>query len=188
MSIEYIKSRINIDDHYKIFYDIYNNYNNYEFINKEYCKNYLLIIFSELYEKVIDLEIINNMIEKREIIPRTNQQKFRQEVISRFRTCIISDIHYESCQASHIYDLSDEPLNYDVNNGILLNATLHMEFDQLKWGIHPDTYKIIISEKHQCQNLEINKFINIDLQSKLKEYPDMKKYLRKKFEKFINNT
>ena len=133
MSIEYIESRINVDDHHEIFYDIYNNYENYEFVNSEYCKNYLCIIFNELFDKEIDLNLISDMGNTKEIIIREKQKKFRQDIISRFTACVISDIHYESCQASHIYDLQDNKLSYDINNGILLNATLHMEFDKLKW-------------------------------------------------------
>lgn len=60
---------------------------------------------------------------------KNEQEYFRQNIISRFETCIISDIHSDSWQASHIYDLMDEPINYDINNGILLNVTLHLEFD-----------------------------------------------------------
>lgn len=101
--------------------------------------------------------------------------------------CVISNIHYESCQASHIYDLKYEPLNYDINNGILLNATLHLEFDKLKWCIDPYTYKIIISEKYKSQNLEIKKYVDIDLYTKLYKYPHMLYYLKKKYIKFIEH-
>ena len=187
MLTEYIESRINVEDHTNIFYDIYSNYEKYEFINSEYCKNYLCIIFSELFEKEIDLNLINEMSNKKEITPRANQKTFRKDIISRFTSCVVSDIHYESCQASHIYDLQDNKLNYDINNGILLNATLHMEFDTLKWCIHPYTYKIIIAEKYQHQNLDIKKYIDIDLQSKLEIYPQMQSYLQKKYKKFIDD-
>jgi hypothetical protein len=187
MIADYIKSRIETEEHNKIFYDIYTNYKKYNFINKEYCKNYLLIIFSELFDIDIDLMTINDLNNKSEIITRINQDEFREQIISRFTECIISGIHPDSCQAAHIYDLKYIPLNYDINNGILLSATLHLEFDKLKWCIHPKTYKIIISKKYQDQQLEIKKYIDTDLQTKLEKYPHMQYYLKEKYQKFIND-
>ena len=90
--------------------------------------------------------------------------------------------------AAHIYDIKYDSLNYDVNNGILLNATLHMEFDKLKWCIHPVTFKIIISKKYNHQQLEIKKYINKDISSKLKKFPHMREYLEKKFQVFMDNS
>ena len=187
MITQYIESKILIEDHNKIFYDIYKNYKSYDFVNREYCKNYLLIVFDELFDKDIDLKIIDDINNKSENNSRIGQDEFKKQIISRFEKCIISDIHHESCQASHIYDLKYEPLNYDINNGILLNATLHLEFDNLKWCIHPNTYKIIISKKYQDQNLEIKKYINKKLESKLDKYPHMRIYIHKKFKKFIED-
>ena len=184
MALEYINSKINDTNYNDLFCEIYNKYEQYDFINREYCKNYLLIIFSELFKKNIDLSLIQNT---NEIIQRNEQEYFRNNIISRFEMCIISDIHYESCQASHIYDLKYEPLNYDINNSILLNATLHLEFDKLKWCIDPYTYKIIISEKYKSQNLEIKKYVDTDLQTKLHKYPHMLYYLKKKYIKFIEH-
>jgi hypothetical protein len=182
--VQDIKNRINKDNHNTIFYDIYNNYDKYNFINREYTKNYLLIVFSELFDIDIDLDLINNENIK---IQRIEQEKFRQQVVNRFETCIISDIHQDSCQAAHIYDLKYEPLNYDLNNGILLSATLHLEFDKLKWCIDPNTYNIVISKKYCMQNLEINKYINNDIYSKLKKYPHINYYLCLKYQKFMND-
>lgn len=185
MTLLYIKSKILTDDHNEIFYDICNDYKKYGFINREYCKNYLLIIFSELFNKDVDLDIVDGM-NKSDKILRIDQDKFREQIISRFKTCIISDVHHESCQASHIYDLKYDNSNYDSNNGLLLNATLHLEFDKLKWCIHPVTYEIVVSNRFQNQNLEINKYLNKDLRSKLEKYPDIQYYLHKKYQKFIS--
>jgi hypothetical protein len=141
-------------------------------------------VFSELFDIDIDLDLINN---ENINIQRIEQEKFRQQVVNRFETCIISDIHQDSCQAAHIYDLKYEPLNYDLNNGILLSATLHLEFDKLKWCIDPKTYIIIISKKYCMQNLEINKYINNDIYSKLKKYSNINYYLSLKYHKFMND-
>lgn len=187
MAIEYIEQLIDTVDPHILFYEIYSDYEKYDQINREYCKNYLMIIFSELYGLDIDLQIIRDMDDRSEIVQRREQNNFRQMIVRRFDRCLISDIHNESCQASHIHDLADEPLNYNLNNGILLSATLHMEFDRLKWCIDPHTYRIVLSSKYCDQNLEIKKYIDRDLRSKLVHYPQMLYYLKKKFQKFTDD-
>lgn len=187
MAVEYIKSRIKTDNHHDIFYKIYDNFNEYKLVNREYCKNYLLILFREVFNKDIDMDIISEMNGKNKT-KRIGQCEFREHVLTRFDTCIISGLHAESCDVCHIYDLEHEKLNYDINNGILMNATLHREFDKLKWCINPTTYKIIISKKCCDQSLGIKKYINVDLKSKLQKYPQMTYYLEKKYNKFMDSN
>lgn len=187
MAIEYIEHRINTDDHNRIFYDIYNHYDKYDFINREYCKNYLLVIFNELFDRTIDLQLVSRMNELGETVRRKEHENFRQQVVRRDGCCVISGVHMDSCEAAHIYDLQYEPLNYDPNNGILLGATLHLEFDRLKWCVDPATYQIVISEKYRVQNLEIKKYTYKDLRLKLSDHPLMRDYLKKKFQKFTDD-
>lgn len=184
--MDFIESNIGIMSNNEIFCEIYNNYIRYGFMDKEYCKNYLLLVFGEIYNTDIDLNEINKMIEGNEDITRSCQTNFRKEIINRFKNCIISGVDCDSCQAAHIYDLKYEKLNYDVNNGILLSATLHLEFDQLKWCINPETYNIEISKNHQMRNLEINKYKHLNLKHVLGCYPSIQYYLQKKYNQFIN--
>jgi len=171
----------------QIFCDIYKNYKQYNYITSEYCKNYLLTVFSELYDIEIDLNVIHEM-EKKETNDRGyHQTEFRDSVVERFDSCIITNIHKDSCDAAHIYDLKYNPLCYDVNNGLLLSKTLHTEFDSLKWCINPYTYKIVIVDEYKNSNLGINDYDGMDLTDKLSGYSLMKQYLIDKWNIFNNH-
>ena len=113
---------------------------------------------------------------------RIGQPEFRNKLINRFGTCIItrSDI-FDAC---HIVPYSESE-DMDINNGILLNKCHHDYYDKYFWSINPSTYNIEIN-----YNL-INKddyFIKIllgtDLQY-LREYRLMKPYLIKHYEEFL---
>jgi hypothetical protein len=172
----------------RIFCDIYKNYKDYKFINSEYCKNYLLTIFSELYDIDINLDEIYE-IEKKETNNRGyHQQEFRNSLIERYNSCIISNIDKDSCDAAHIYDLKYNPCCYDVNNGLLLSKTLHTEFDNLKWCINPYTYKVEIADRYKDSNLGINKYDDLDLTDKLSIHKQLKGYLIKKYNLFLNKV
>ncbi len=188
MAIKYIEKNINTIDHHYIFYNIYANHKDYDMMDSEYCKNYLITVFEEVYDKQIDLNLITNIENKLYPSKSDKQTKFRNDLIERFKCCILSDAHYDSCEASHIKDLKYEPLNFDINNGLLLSATLHKEFDNLKWCIDPDTYDIVISKKFEHQCLGINKYKNINLNNIFIMYPMMTMYLRFKYEIFFNEN
>lgn len=170
----------------QIFCDVYKNYKKYNYISSEYCKNHLLTVFCELYDIEIDLNVIQEM-EKKETNDRGyHQTEFRDSVIKRFGSCVITNIVKDSCDAAHIYDLKYNPLCYDVNNGLLLSKTLHIEFDSLKWCINPYTYKVVIADRYKNSNLGVNEFDGLDLTNKLDNCPLMVHYLIKKWNLFIN--
>jgi len=104
MALEYIKSRIKTDSPHDIFYKIYDNFNEYKFVNREYCKNYLLVLFREIFNKDIDMDIIAKMNDKNKT-KRIGQCEFREQVLTRFGKCIISGLHAESCDVCHIYTI-----------------------------------------------------------------------------------
>lgn len=168
-----------------IFYEIYKNYKKYNYSSSEYCKLHLQMVFDELYDINIDFNEIQKM-EKEEKNKRVCQEEFREEIIKRFDKCIVSCIDSDSCDAAHILDLKYEPLSYDVNNGILLNKTLHYEFDTFKWGINPDTLTVVIADKYKNRNLGIKNYDGLDLTDKLSKFPLTKDNLIKKWELFVN--
>lgn len=178
----------NPDNYNNIFCNIYKNYKQYNFITSDYCKNYLLTIFTELYDIEINLQDIHEIEQKETNNRGYHQKEFRESVIKRYNSCIISDIDKDSCDAAHIYDLKYNPCCYDVDNGILLSKTLHIEFDNFKWCINPDTYKVVIADRYKNNNLGINKYEGYDVSGKISKYKNTINYLIKKWDLFLKQV
>ena len=79
---------------------------------------------------------------------RLNQHIFRKELFKKYNgKCIITnnDCEHELIDA-HIIPVCDDE-SYDINNVLLLTATLHNTMDKLLWAINPDT--LIIETKKE---------------------------------------
>jgi hypothetical protein len=76
---------------------------------------------------------------------RSEQEKFRHKIINRDKCCVISNTDYDDYEAAHIVPLA-ESNNYDIDNGLLLDKTLHSSFDKHYWCIDPITLKIVLNE------------------------------------------
>ena len=74
------------------------------------------------------------------------QNEFRNNLIEKFNCCIITKLHYDLCDASHIIPFS-ESQNFDISNGILLNKILHKLFDNFHFSINPDTLRVVVNIK-----------------------------------------
>jgi hypothetical protein len=106
-----------------------------------------------------------------ELKQKRNQQNMRNQIILRDHVCVLSNSHHDCCDIAHIKSFSncnDTDEQYDISNGILLRKDLHHLFDLHLWTIHPDSKKVILSDK--CKNqfsygmLEYeNKIINVDI-------------------------
>jgi hypothetical protein len=150
-----------------------NDYKKYDMPSQEYYDNYVAILHDELNVPVKSVKI------------RTRQDIFRDEIIKKYQKCIISGIHYASCDAAHIYDLQYEE-NYSIHNGILLNKTLHYEFDELVWCINPDSKCIEINNKiDNYEYREIYKYIGKNLEHIIGN--ENMPYLERKYKLFIDN-
>ena len=64
------------------------------------------------------------------------QNAFRDGLINRFNKCIISNMHFDVCEACHIIPFS-ESKSFDIDNGLLLNCILHKLFDNYEFSINP---------------------------------------------------
>ena len=169
-------------DAHTIFYEVYKNYDKYNLINHQYCKNYLLIIFELDFGICIDLDKIWEMSKNdQNIDERTPQQIFRKKLVEKFNTCVITGNDPSECDAAHICDLVDERLNYSINNGLLLTKSLHVTFDNLVWCINPNTFLIEI--KPTKGKLLIHNYAGKNMKEYIDEY--MIPHLRKKYEKFV---
>ena len=163
-------------------------------LNKQYQQNLTRNIYSE-YELFnynsselfkIDVDSLLSIYQIQLTEPkkiRSKQEKFRDDLIKRDKSCIISNNDYEECDAAHIVPLLDSN-NYDVDNGLLLDKSLHSSFDKHYWCIHPNTLKIVLKSNLQGRNLSCvkyeNQLINIKPNNKILEN------LQKRYELFLN--
>ena len=149
--------------------EIYNS-----LVNFDYSHNDIIIYFMLKH----NINITTYDLTKK----RIGQNEFRNLLINRFNSCIITKTKiFEAC---HIVPYSESE-DMDINNGLLLNKTHHNYYDKYFWSINPYTYNIEIN-----YNL-INKddfFIKILIDTNLKflqEYPLMIPYLLKHYEQFL---
>lgn len=78
---------------------------------------------------------------------RHDQNLFRNDLIKRYKNCLITDSPELLCEACHIIPHSEceDKYKYDVNNGLLLRADLHKLFDSKNIKINPKTLELELS-------------------------------------------
>lgn len=82
---------------------------------------------------------------------RNGQLEFRDALIKRYKTCIITDDESDICEACHIVPYS-ECKNYKIDNGLLLSASLHKLFDKYALTIDALTHKVMIKDTNLYEN------------------------------------
>ena len=89
---------------------------------------------------------------------RRKQDEFHKQLITRDKNCVISNKTSLVCQACHIipYALCNENEKYDINNGLLLSADIHILFDKYMISINPITSTIYL----------INELLNDEMYNK----------------------
>lgn len=99
-----------------------------------------------LYEKFnFDVDDIKNY---QQCEVRTEQDKFKQTLVERYKQCVVTGDPFDICDGAHIipYCNSYNDQKYDTNNGLLLTPSVHRLFDQYKITINPKTSKIELHE------------------------------------------
>lgn len=122
---------------------------------------------------------------------RLGQATFRKNVITFYKTCIISQDDYLQCQACHIIEYS-KTQNNSLENGLLLNYNNHNLFDKylmcFKFNKNlnetHDEYEVILNEK--IKNNENFKNYHFMDKKKVKIYTKSKLYLEEKFKIFMS--
>lgn len=101
---------------------------------------------------------------------RMGQKKFRTELFKKFNgTCIISGNDCaDELVAAHIVPVADAE-SYDIDNGLLLTATLHNTMDKLLWAINPKTLSIEIAKGKNIGQISqyAGKKVNLQLNAEL---------------------
>lgn len=134
---------------------IYDNYNLFGYKNITDFTNDLNFLLLTIYNDY-------NIIEEKN--QRLNQNNFRDILIDKYKTCIITNTIADECEACHLIPLYKYK-NYDIDNGILLSSNLHKTFDKYYWSINPNTLKIEIKNNINCGTIKnyINNKIKLDM-------------------------
>jgi hypothetical protein len=131
----------------------------------------------------IDIEPTTNLKEN-----RINSCYFRNKLIEKFKSCALTNINHNLCDAAHLLPYADCDYNEksDIKNGILLNKNMHCAFDKNYFIIDEKSCRIKIIYKNVnesiIKDLELHK-INNKYIHKLDN--DRSKYFLKKRNKKI---
>ena len=166
--IIYKQLNINLDR------SIYSQYNDFNYNDKDIFK----------IDVDFMLDVYNIQLMKSSKI-RSNQDTFRNKLIIRDISCVITGNDYDECDAAHIIPLLDSN-NYDIDNGLLLTGSLHDTFDKHYWCIDP-IYLTVVLNKSKIGNKNLtcceyeNKKIRITPNNKLLHN------LQKRYEIFMDS-
>jgi len=136
--------------------------NRYELLLEKYDKS---IIDFYMYDKY---NYLYNKDTQKLQINRNGQTNFKNQLIDRYKCCIISNNTADICDAAHIipYSQLETTNRYNIDNGLLLRTDLHRCFDNKILIINPQT--LIISfdnewlEKNKNYQIYNNNRVNIN--------------------------
>ena len=168
---EYLETINNQDK--KINSNILDSYESFDYPNK-YC---FRIDLELLLETVYDEITLVNAPQK----TRLNQKEFRLELIKLYQSkCVISsNSNPDELEAAHIVEIACGG-DYDISNGLLLEANIHKTYDKYQWTINPNTLEIEVKDGYLGSITKyIGKKINLELN------PVLYSNLKYRYEKFM---
>lgn len=117
--------------------------------------------------------LINNFFPETKIIStcvaRPEQDKFRDELINLYKKCVVSgNTSKDELEACHIVPFCFGGKS-NVNNGLLLEITLHRTYDKFAWSINPNSLQIVINPNSDVTRIkEYNgKKVNLNITPEL---------------------
>jgi predicted restriction endonuclease len=120
---------------------IFNSYTWFDYPDEYIFKLDLELLVSTVYDgiKIIDT---NSTI-------RLSQGEFRYGLMDLYscRCVISSNSNPDELEAAHIIGVADGG-DYQLANGLILEANLHKTFDKYQWVINPDTLEIEVNPKY----------------------------------------
>lgn len=126
------------------------------------------MIFKNFKKFINPYNLRNKILPKKGIGKyRKGQRKFREKLIKKFDSkCALLGIDSKLCDAAHIFPFAECKNNkdkYDVNNGILLSATLHKAYDRNYFLIDENSCKIkILYDNLKKDNINSIKDIGLE--------------------------
>ena len=162
-----------------------NNYN--KIIDVKILNSYEYFGYSNKFTFKIDLELLLETIyldikfvDKPSQV-RLSQNEFRMKLMNLYSSqCIVSsNSNPDELEAAHIVGVGDGG-DYDISNGLLLEANLHKTFDKYQWAINPSLLEIEVKNS----NGSINKYNGNKINLKLN--PILYSNLKSRYDKFID--
>ena len=146
-TLENILNNINDKNEKTIDISIFNKYSDFDYKSKEL----LNIDLEFLTKNIYNISLITQKI------TRLSQKEFRKELLKKYGKCLISNnTCIDELEACHLVEVKDDG-DYNINNGIILEANFHKTFDRNIWCINPYTKMI---EVKNGTNSSINKYMN----------------------------
>ena len=156
------------NNQYLVIREILFNYKKYDYDDKEECYNNIIFILEDFYNFIIDDTILNDYlrITNENELNRMLQNNFHNNLLKKYKKCIITGHDIEECEACHIIPLEIK-FSYDITNGLLLSSSLHKLFDKFMWSINPNTQCIEIKQTSSIYLIHNynNKYINLDTET-----------------------
>ena len=119
--------------------------NKYEEIIKLYpdCVDKINLVFYDMYNYEPSKTNPEEIREKRQ------DDEYREAIRKKYNyRCSVTNQQLSVCQVAHIYPhkLCNPEEKYDISNGILLSANLHLLFDSFQFKINPDSQIMTFSQ------------------------------------------
>jgi len=117
--------------------------------------------------KFPELTIETNYLESSKSFKNTrdNATLYRDNIVKKFKQCVLTNVNPHLCEAAHILPYSDCNKNekHDINNGILLSCNMHKAFDNNYFTIDEKTCRIVLLYNNiKKHNFTIDDFENIN--------------------------
>lgn len=130
------------------------------------------------------LETVYNQITLVNIPQKTRltQKEFRTQLMDLYQSrCVISsNSNPDELEAAHIVEVCTGG-DYDISNGLILEANIHKTFDKYQWTINPVTMQIEVKHGHLGSITKyLDKKINLSLN------PVLYSNLKSRYDKFIS--
>lgn len=131
------------------------------------------------YEEFQKLCLFKNKEITNHITRNAHQQvKFRNRLIARDKTCVISNAHECECEAAHIVPYNEKKI-FHISNGLLMSASLHKLFDQYLFSINEDD--IIVCDINLNSNISIAPYVG----NKVRIPEETKNYIKEHYRKYL---
>lgn len=166
--------KINNNEEKKLYSNITNSYGYFSYPTESSFKIDLELLLETVYNQIILVDSLQKS--------RLTQNEFRLQLMDLYQSkCVISsNSNPDELEAAHIIEVCDGG-NYDISNGLILEANIHKTFDKYQWTINPDTLKIEVKDGHSGSITKyLDKKINLDLN------PILYSNLKFRYNKFID--
>lgn len=155
--VEYLEN-INMSKNKILDKKILNQYENFNYPDVIVFEIDLKMILETVYT---DIKLCDGLEIKKK---RMRQNEFRACLMELYSSkCVVSsNSNPTELQAAHIIEVKDGG-DYDIFNGLILEANLHVTFDKKEWTINPDTLEIEIKPNLLHSSISKYKHKKIDL-------------------------